>query len=338
MNISELESRNVGVIHENEEIDSKEKEDIEDDIKMLDPENNTKPSLLNALIPVFAVIFVAFAGLLMTGARHSYEQLLYAGAKISHYSFAKVWDSLHMLHDERKKGFFSNIGVLISNSDFYIPLLWSSFAGITFAILCTITRKDSIRSTMESMVQGFRIMLSAVIILVFAWALAGVIEDLHTSNYISSLISSKFIYPPLLPFIIFILAAMFSFGIGSIWGTMAILYPLLLPITWVICLNANIETEISEKIMYAVIASIITGSVFGNHCSPISDTTTVSAISSDCNHVTHIKTQMPYAFTVASISILLLLFSILNFHWSINYIIGIGSIFLIVKYKGKTIE
>lgn len=339
MNLAEIESRNAGVIHENQDKDRKEKEEIEGDIKMLEPDLKGRPSLLNALIPVLAVIVVAFAGLLITGAKNSYELLLQAGVRISNYSFSKVWQSLNVLHNDNKGNFFSKIGVLIGNSDFYIPLLWSSFAGITFAVLCTMTRKGiSIRTTMESMVQGFRIMLSAVIILVFAWALGEVIEDLHTSDYITSLISSRFIYPQLLPVIIFILAALFSFGIGSIWGTMAILYPLLLPITWIVCMNAGMSIETSEKIMYAVTAVIITGSVFGNHCSPISDTTIVSSISSDCDHVTHVKTQVPYALTVAAVSIGLFLFSLLNFHWSINYLTGIGIVFLIARYFGKTIE
>jgi Na+/H+ antiporter NhaC len=338
MNLAEIESRNAGVIHENAK-DTKDKEEIEGDIKMLEPGNKSKHSWLNALIPVLAVIIVAVVGILTTGAKSSYDQLLQSGVKIPSYSFNNVWNSLYILHNDHQGNFLSNITVLIGNSDFYIPLLWSSFAGITFAVLCTLTAKGiTIRSTMESMVQGLRIMLSAVIILVLAWALAEVIADLHTSHYITSLISSQFIYPQLLPVIIFILSAFFSFGIGSIWGTMAILYPLLLPVSWIICVNTGMGMKESETIIFAVTSAIITGSVFGNHCSPISDTTIVSSISSDCDHVSHVRTQVPYALTVAGISIALLLFSLLGLHWSINYLIGIGLLFLIVKYLGKTIE
>jgi Na+/H+ antiporter NhaC len=78
--------------------------------------------------------------------------------------------------------------------------------------------------------EGFRLMLSAVIILIFAWGLAEVMHDLHTADYINSLITSEFIFPQLLPAIIFIIAALISFGTGSVYGTMAILYPLLLPL------------------------------------------------------------------------------------------------------------
>lgn len=339
MNQAEIESRNAGVIHENKEENRKEKEEIKEDIRMLEPDLPGRTGWLNAFIPVLAVIVVAFAGLLVTGAQNSYEELLQAGVKIPGYSFSKVWSSLNALNENNHAGFPDRIGILIGNSDFYIPLLWASFAGIAFALLSTLTQKGiSIRATMENMVQGFRIMISAVIILVFAWALAEVIEDLHTSDYITSLISSRFIYPQLLPVIIFILAALFSFGIGSIWGTMAILYPLLLPVTWIICINAGMNTETSETILYSVIAVIITGSVLGNHCSPISDTTFVSSISSDCDHIRHVRTQVPYALAVAGVSIGLLLFSLLDFHWSVNYLAGIILVFFIIKYFGKTIE
>lgn len=339
MNLAEIESRNAGIIHANKEKNRKDKEEIEEDIKMLEPNAKGRPSWLKAFIPIVAVILAAFAGLLITGAKHSYEELLRSGVKLPDYSFSTVWSTLDALDKNKDATFFSKLGILISSSDFYIALLWSSFAGIFFAVLSTMVQKGiSIRSTMENMVQGFRIMLSAVIILVFAWALGAVIEDLHTSHYLTTLISSKFIYPQLLPVIIFILSALFSFGIGSIWGTMAILYPLLLPVTWIICLNTGMSEEASERIMYAVVAVIITGSVFGNHCSPISDTTFVSSISSNCDQVSHVKTQLPYAFTVAAISILMLLFSLLDLHWSINFLVGIGILFLIVKYLGKTIE
>ena len=337
MNRAEVERRNAGVINENQ--DTKEKEEIEEDIKLLKPQEEGKQRWLNAFIPVMTVIIIAFAGLVITGAKNSYEQLLHSGIKIHHYSFSEVWDNLHVLHKDRSGNFFHKIGVLISNSDFYIPLLWSSFAGVSCAIILTVLQKrNKIRVVMESMVHGFRMVLSAVIILVFAWALAEVVEDLHTSDYISTLISSRFIFPKLLPAIIFILAGLFSFATGSVWGTMAILYPLLLPVTWILCINTGLDLDSSQNVLYAVTAAIITGSAFGNHCSPISDTTIVSSISSDCDHVTHIKTQLPYALTVAGISFLLFLFALAGLHWALNYLLGIALIFLIVKYLGKTTE
>ncbi|MBX9851019.1 MAG: Na+/H+ antiporter NhaC family protein [Cytophagaceae bacterium] len=337
MNRAEVERRNAGVINENQ--DTKEKEEIEEDIKLLKPQEEGKQRWLNAFIPVMAVIVIAFAGLLITGAKNSYVQLLHSGIKIHYYSFSEVWDNLNVLHKDKSDNVFHKIGVLIGNSDFYIPLLWSAFAGVSCAVLLTIVQKrNKIRVVMESMVHGFRMVLSAVIILVFAWALAEVIEDLHTSDYISTLISSKFIYPQFLPAIIFILAGLFSFATGSVWGTMAILYPLLLPVTWILCVSTGFELKSSQEILYAVTAAIITGSTFGNHCSPISDTTIVSSISSDCDHVTHIKTQLPYALTVAGISFLLFLFMLTGLHWAINYLLGIALIFVIVKYLGKTTE
>jgi Na+/H+ antiporter NhaC len=119
---------------------------------------------------------------------------------------------------------------------------------------------------------------------------------------------------------------------------MAILYPLIIPVSWTLSLRAGLPMDSAQKILYMILASIITGSVFGNHCSPISDTTTVSSISSNCDMVAHIRTQVPYALVVATISLFLLIISQADLHWSINYLIGIILVFLIVKYNGKAVE
>jgi len=336
MNSAEVEARSVGIIKDNK---MNENEEIQEDLKMIDHSSTGKYSWLTAFIPIITFIIVAFAGLIITGAKQAYEHLIQFHFPMPEYSFAIVWKNATMLQSHHKEGFFYKLGVLINYSDFYIPLLWSSFTGITMAIFLAVIKKGiSLRSTMGNLIHGFRIMLSAVIILVFAWALAQVVEDLHTTDYIASLISSKILFPQLLPAIVFILSAIFSFATGSVWGTMAILYPLIIPVSWTLSLQAGLPITNAQKILYMILASIITGSLFGNHCSPISDTTTVSSISSNCDLVAHIRTQVPYSLVVATISLFLLIFSQAGLHWSINYLIGVILIFLLVKYNGRAVE
>ena len=103
-----------------------------------------------------------------------------------------------------------------------------------------------------------------------------------------------------LPTIIFLIAAAISFATGSSWGTMAILYPLVLPLAYSVA-----TLEVSD-LMYACVASVLSGAVFGDHCSPISDTTILSSLAAGCNHIEHVRTQIPYALTVAIVSVLCL--------------------------------
>jgi Na+/H+ antiporter NhaC len=85
---------------------------------------------------------------------------------------------------------------------------------------------------------------------------------------------------------------------------MAILYPIAIPTTWSICLAAGMPAEQSLELLLNVIATVLSASVVGDHCSPISDTTILSSLASDCNHIDHVKTQMPYALTVALVSLI----------------------------------
>jgi Na+/H+ antiporter NhaC len=230
MNLAEVESRNAGVIKKN--IKEEEKKEIGEDIRILKPIEKNRISWLNAALPVLAFILTAFISLLITGANHLFEIINEKVDPSAHYSFGFVWNNIqHLADDQSEISLFTKLGLLISHSHFYITLLWSSLSGAGFAILISLFQKNiHLRETMQYLVQGFRLMLSAVIILIFAWGLAEVMHDLHTADYINSLITSEFIFPQLLPAIIFIIAALISFGTGSVYGTMAILYPLLLPL------------------------------------------------------------------------------------------------------------
>ena len=167
--------------------------------------------------------------------------------------------------------------------------------------------------------------------------MALVIEDLHTADFLTSLMSTN-ISPYFIPTITFLLAAVVAFSTGSSWGTMAILYPLMLPAAWQICESNGIDYETSMSIFHNVVACVLAGAVLGDHCSPISDTTILSSLASSCNHIEHVRTQMPYALTVGAVAIL---FGTLPSAFGIPFWISLPAavlvLFFIVKLFGKKV-
>ena len=196
------------------------------------------------------------------------------------------------------------LGILIGKSNSYIALLWASLTGVLLAVLLTVGSKImSLFDTMQTMTTGFKTMIPGLIILTLAWALAITTQELYTANYITFLLQDS-VSPYLLPSIIFVLAALIAFSTGSSWSTMAILFPIAIPTTWALCQAQGIDPDISMEILFNVIATVLAASVLGDHCSPISDTTILSSLASDCNHIDHVRTQMPYAMTVGVVSLI----------------------------------
>lgn len=275
-------------------------------------EEHAKPRWYNAAIPVFVVIFGTFIGLLYTG-----------------------WDA-QVTHNP-EFSFATKLSIIIGNSDSYKALLWSSLLAAGTSIFLSVIQKIlSLQEAIDSMVDGFRTMLTAIVILVLAWSIALVTEHLHTADFISHIIVEASLSPVLVPFITFILAALVAFSTGSSWGTMAILYPLLMPATWLITQEFNYEHEQAMAIFYNVVANVLAGSVLGDHCSPISDTTILSSLASSCPHIEHVRTQMPYALTVGAVAALVgILPGALGVPSWITFPAGIAVLYLIIKVFGK---
>ena len=227
----------------------------------------------NAFIPIFVVVAVTIGGLVITGLR-----------------------SLDMQHPTLRD--------IIGASDPYASLIWgASFSSIS-AIGLTIGRKIlTLEKTLDAWVNGVRSMVMACIILVLAWTIGSVCKDLKTAEYLVS-ISSNILSPTMLPFITFITAAAISFSTGSSWATMSILVPVVVPMAMHL-LNMSPDATVESPIFLATFASVLSGSVFGDHCSPISDTTILSSTACASDHIDHVKTQMPYALTVGLLSLTL---------------------------------
>jgi Na+/H+ antiporter NhaC len=292
-----------------------------------------------AVFPVVTVILMTIFGLVDTGFDSIHQSLYPDGNGSSDYG--ALWANMNVLFNE-SPSFVTKIGKIIGAADSYIALLWASLSGVIVALGMTIFGKVmKLFDAMHWMATGFKTMLPALIILTLAWALAITTEQLHTADFLSNLLSGN-ISPYFLSAIIFILAALIAFSTGSSWSTMAILYPIAIPTSYAVCAAAGLSPEASMEILLSVIATVLAASVLGDHCSPISDTTILSSLASDCNHIDHVRTQLPYALTVGGVSLVcVFLATLLGGNSLVNlllFIVGIGAMYLIVSKIGKKAE
>ena len=190
---------------------------------------------------------------------------------------------------------FGNFVVAFSNADASVGLALGSVLALLLTIIYyTIKRVLSFSEIMSSLVEGFKNMVPAILILTFAWTLKAMIDNLEAKTFIDAIVRSNVAsFSTLLPAIIFLLGAGISFATGTSWGTFGILIPIVVYI-----LNA-----IDPVLMIIGISAAMAGSVFGDHCSPISDTTIMSSAGAQCEHLLHVSTQLPYAVFVAVVSL-----------------------------------
>lgn len=303
------------------------KDEDEPDMEDLSPVEGSSRIWWHAAVPIFIVIAVTMIGLLITGFGSAADTYNVTG------SWGTIWPSVE------GGNFFSKLGTLIGMSDSYIALIWASFSGLASALIITVGGKSmSLRDAVHWLITGFKTMMPAILVLILAWSLAGVTDALHTSDYLSNFFSDR-VSPYLLPALIFVLAAFIAFSTGSSWSTMAILYPVAIPTAFAVCQSAGLGPELSHEILLCVIATVLAASVLGDHCSPISDTTILSSLATDCNHIDHVKTQMPYALTVGGVSIAGITLSILlGGGWIIALLCMVGSgaaLYFILRFLGR---
>ena len=240
----------------------------DDDTKRLEPKDPSKARAYNAFIPILTFIFSTIAGLLSTGEGDSIQDI-------------------------------------IGSADAYTALLWGSLMGVLAGFVLTIFQRIlSLEETVQAWYEGVKFMIFAIIVLILAWSLAQTTEILQTANYLVSILG-EFLPVPLIPTVIFLLSAATAFATGSSWGTMGIFYPIVIPLAWQIMFLNGVADMEHIYIIYSSVACVICGAVWGDHCSPISDTTIMSSMASGCNHMDHVATQLPYALSVGTIALVL---------------------------------
>jgi Na+/H+ antiporter NhaC len=233
--------------------------------------NEEKAKWYNGIIPIAVIVMGTIIGLVYTGIDSLNQQ------GITDYSVRNI----------------------VGNSNSYVSLLWGSFSAcLVAAVMILVQRIMTLHETIDAWFLGLRSMLLAVIILSLAWAIGNITQDMKTADYIISIISDT-INPRFLPVIVFLVCALASFATGTSWGTMAIMMPIVIPLAHSVSTLNHYGPVDYDIILHGVISSVLAGCVFGDHCSPISDTTILSSMASSCDHIEHVRTQLPYAVVTA---------------------------------------
>jgi len=170
-------------------------------------------------------------------------------------------------------------------------VLWSVIAAIVFAGIISLAQRIlSLKEVMDNTLKGISALVPLAILMVLAFSIGDTCRTLGTGVYVASL-SRELLNPSVIAPILFITSAFISFSTGTSWGTFAIMIPIAVP-----------TAIYSDASLSLSVAAVLSGSVFGDHCSPISDTTIVSSMASVCDHIDHVRTQLPYALSMGAIA------------------------------------
>ena len=177
-------------------------------------------------------------------------------------------------------------------TDVSLSLVLGAVIGLITTLGLATKQKLSMSEILNALMHGARSMLPAIYILLFAWTIAEVIGQLETGKYLAQAATGS-IPVELLPAVMFALAGITAFSTGTSWGTFGIMLPI----------AADMAMGSNSSMMLPMLSAVLAGAVFGDHCSPISDTTILSSTGASCHHIDHVVTQLPYALIVAFISL-----------------------------------
>ena len=191
-----------------------------------------------------------------------------------------------------ESGVYMNFVDAFAGCDASMGLVLGSFFALTVTFLLYLPRKViTFKQFADSFVDGFRAMVSSILILIFAWTLSGVTNQLGAKVFVAELVrGAAGGLANFLPAIIFLIGCFLAFSTGTSWGTFGVLLP-------IVC-----AVFPSGELMVISVAACLAGAVCGDHCSPISDTTIMASAGADCDHIAHVNTQLPYALTVAGVT------------------------------------
>ncbi len=300
----------------NKEVSSHSKEQIDEVINELEPKEGVKLSIWNAIIPVGSLIVFSLIAFYYSG----YSTIM-AGDDVA----------LKVIISESPFG-FTAIQQTFSNADASIALFQSALISSIITIALAVGKKIfTLSEAIENWIEGMKGLVITGVILLLAWSLSSVTKEVGTAQYLVDILSNT-VPAFILPSIIFILGSVIAFATGTAYGTMGILMPLAIPLSY----------TISSGDMNLVIIStsaVLTGAIFGDHCSPISDTTILSSTGAGCNHINHVKTQIFYAIFVGVVAILFgYIPAGLGLNVWITLIMGVAVIAIFLMIVGKRVD
>ena len=268
----------------------------------MEPKRDKPERALNAVVPIVVLVGAALVALYITGTGETIQDI-------------------------------------IGSADPFAALVWGSLFGVLVAIILSIGQRIlSLDEAIDAWYTGLRAMLFVLIILVMAWALAAVTEVLHTGDYLVSVLGES-LPPAVVPALIFVVAAAIAFATGTSWGTMGILVPLAIPLVWAILQANGMANPEGYHILYASTISVLTGAVWGDHCSPISDTTIISSMASGCDHIDHVRTQLPYATFTGIVALLIGLLPVgFGFPWWLALPLSVATVVAGLYVLGKRVS
>lgn len=272
------------------------------------------PYNLYALLTLFSVIFMAAVGLDYGKMRQA--EMAASGAGIPDDENAKALETgkgtvldlvlpivvlivscvLTMIYTggffDPESGVYLNFVDAFAGCDASMGLVLGSFFALAITFLLYLPRKViTFKEFADSFVDGFKAMVSSILILIFAWTLSGVTNQLGAKVFVAEMVrSAAGGFANFLPAIVFIIGVGLAFSTGTSWGTFGVLLP-------IVC-----AVFPSGELMVISVSACLAGAVCGDHCSPISDTTIMASAGADCDHIAHVSTQLPYALTVAAVS------------------------------------
>lgn len=253
---------------------------VSEEMSNLEVKDGIKPSIWNAIIPIGVLLIASFIGFYYNGYNSIMGGEDAAAIKI-------LTDSPRTLAAIRETFGAADASIVLFQS--------SLFASIVTMAMGVGQRIFTLGEAVDTWIDGMKSLIITGVILLLAWSLSTVIKDLGTAKFLASILSNT-IPKFLLPSIIFILGSIISFSTGTSYGTMGILMPLAIPL-------ANAISPESGYIVTCV-GAVLTGAIFGDHCSPISDTTILSSMGSACDHLDHTNTQLWYSISVGIITVL----------------------------------
>ena len=227
---------------------------------------------------------------------------------------------------------FNGIFEALAQSDASVALFQAALLASIVAIVMAVGEHIlTIEDAISEWIGGMKTIVITGVILLLAWSLGGVIGEVGTADYLVGVLSGA-IPAFIVPALIFILGALISFATGTAYGTMSILMPLAIPLGWAVS---------SGDMSFTIVCTsgVLTGAIFGDHCSPISDTTILSSMGTSCNHIDHVQTQIYYAIFVACVAIFIgYIPAGLGVPWYISIVAGVIVMFVGLKILGEKVD